>query len=395
MNPAFRLPLGAALAAFLLAADPNAQAQIVPISVTQPTAAQDLRVTSAVGSQATAPGFTRLKLAQEGGLQSSGGSSGVGLAPAFSNVDASTFFATVPNGKEYLDWGVITTDTGSDLVGSFTFGYGTVIQDQSVGGPGASVNLRFYDGAQGSCSDAGQAPIASFTLTGLPGSTAVGNISLQIVEVDLSGGFEFCHGGPGSAFGFGISSMDNNKTGPILCYAGDGLGGPDANGQSDLFDIYDGTVQTGLCTGTFFFGGPPMDFASWYLQIDSVDTAISPEASATKRNTVNPDAYDPTADPIIGGLYQATVASSAGGNAVLLGVGFSASTQPTVFGDLLIDTSGVFLLGPFAISNGVANVSQPISKDLSQAGTFLATQSVELGGGVPQLHNAVDLVLGF
>ena len=326
------------------------------------------------------------------GAQEAGG---VNLITAFSNTDTSGFFSSFTVGAEHLDWGIITQDTGSDVVGSFSFAYGTRAKDPSQGGPGASIGLQFYDGTQGFCADSGSTPTATFSFTGLPGTTSSGTGSaFYIIDVDLSGGFEFSHPGVGNAFGFSQVKRDD-FTGSLLCYAGDGQWGPDANGQYDLFDIYETDVQSGICLGTFFYGGPPFDFSSWYLELNSVDATSSVQASATTRNTTNPNVYAPLSAPVIGGTYQATVSSSCGGGLVALGVSTGTDTFPTAVGDLLLDANSLFFVGPFPFVNGIVNISWDVGVDLSQAGLFFATQTIELGCMDPQLHNAVDLILGF
>ena len=109
-------------------------------------------------------------------------SGGVTKVNCFANTDTSGYYSTL-NGQlgsskdEWLDWGVYgfdpttgqgNVDSGFDLVCEFQFGYATNLLDTNDGGPGASIGVKFYDGAQGFCADQGLQPQASFVFTGLP-----------------------------------------------------------------------------------------------------------------------------------------------------------------------------------------------------------------------------------
>ena len=338
------------------------------------------------------------------------------LGAAFTNTDTSGFFAggtlvsAMGNPTEWLDWGLLDAPgTGSGIVGEFDFGYATTVLDLNNGGTtGAQVTVAFYDGALGNCVDVGTAPTASFSFTGLPGVTT-GGAKAWVITVDLTGGLEFCLGGAGAPFGFSISSMDDDgtngwATGPLLCQAGDGLGGPDANGQVDLFDIYDGGVEAGACMGSFFFGGPPNDFSSWYLAIRTADVGLSDAATCVSRNGsgINPNNFTVTNNFVLNEDFTATDLSTNGGSAVFMVGYLQPLTFPTIFGEILCniaDPSGelfqaIGCAGPFPFDlSGTANITCPVPKDLTLVGIGLCTQTVELFPGV-QLHNANDCVIG-
>lgn len=342
-----------------------------------------------------------------------------GLVSAFVNTDTSGFYGTgavtntlTGNNVEWLDFGVVQNATGSDIVGSFTFGYGTSVTDTILGGPGASVVLGFYDGISGFCVDSGNAPTAQFSFTGLPG-TAPGTGAGWLVSVDLQGGFEFCSAGVGNNFGFGLLTSDSlggtsRSTGPLLCYAGDPFGpngnatqDPDSNGQLDVFDEWDTNPTSNICLGTFFFGGTPFNISSWYLTFETADTTGAALASASFRNGgSNPGNYAVVNPPVLGATFDGTDTQTNGGLGVFI-VGFATPLSfSTSFGQLLVnvaDPGGELLAGfngPYIFAGGVAAISLPVPKNLNLCGLALSTQTFEFGGGV-QLHNAQDLIVGF
>ena len=344
------------------------------------------------------------------------------LAPVFVNIDDSGFYGVgalvntqTDSFIEWMDWGVVPGDSGSRVVGEFTFGYGTSVTDTNLGGPGAHTLLRFYDGITGFCADSGTAPTASFSFTGLPGSSPGGG-AVWVVTVDLVGGFEFLHAGTGQPFGFGFTTFDdydqdlNRETGPLLCYAGDPNGpnnsatqDPDENGQVDVFDQWDDSPRSNLCLGSFFFGGTPFNFVSWFLVLESAVATPTNRASVTVRNGTgaNPLSYATASTPVLGSAFASTDARTRGGIGSFV-VGYATPlTLATRFGELLVDPSdpgGPLLAGvegpyPFDAS-GVAAIAYDIPTDLRLCGFSIATQAFEFGNGI-QLKNALDLVLGF
>ena len=340
------------------------------------------------------------------------------LAASFSNTDTSGFFSggslvsTMGNPTEWLDWGVIPTDTGSDIVGEFDFGYATTQLGPNNGGPGAQMTLRFYDGVVGLCADSGLgiAPTASFSFTGLPGVTVSGS-NAWVITVELQGGFEFSSAGAGNAFGFGLTTTDTPGgnawgTGPLLCYAGDGAGGTDTNGQVDLFDIYDGELQSGICSGSFFFGGPPFDFSSWYLELRTAapDPGGADDWSVTQTNGTgtNPNNFIVSNGLQLGGSFSATDMSTNGGLGVFLVGYLTPLVFPTAFGEILVNLAdptgelygGAGANGPYLFSAGVASIAFGVPSDLSLCGIAVESQTLEFGAGL-QLHNANSCRIGF
>ena len=303
------------------------------------------------------------------------------LVTVWANTDYSGNYG-LPAPSQWLDWGAITTTSGSDIVGQYTFAYATTAPDA---GAGASICTEFYPGAVGHCAEEGQRllPEASFCFSGLPGSTN-GAPAAWIVTVVLTGGHEYRQGaGP---FGFAVRGMDA-ETGPLLCYA---------NGTSeDALDQYWPDVAVGVCY-TFGFGGPPHDYASLYLSIETADAAAGPYASATPRNGsgANPFAYLST-PPVLGKELEAFVVPPPPNVGAIL-VGYTAPlTAATPWGELLVDLTSpggeLLLLPPSFGMPARFTLSLPL--DLTLCGTGVHTQAVGVGGRIALL-NAVDWVLG-
>ena len=340
------------------------------------------------------------------------------LGSAFTNVDTSGFFSggtlvsTMGNPTEWLDWGIVTTDTGSDIVGEFDFGYATTVLDVNNGGPGVQMTLAFYDGIVGFCADSGLgiAPSATFSFTGLPGVTVSGNNG-WLITAQLQGGFEFNSAGAGNAFGFSMTTTDDDgangwASGPLLCYAGDGLGGVDANGQVDVFDIYDGDVQSGICSGSFFFGGPPFDFSSWYLDLRTAapDPGGADNWSVVQSNGtgVNPNNFVVTNGLQLGGALVGSDTQTNGGLGVFLVGYLSPLVFPSAFGEILVNVAdpggelyaGAGAAGPYLFAGGVASIGFGVPADLNLCGITVHSQTLEFGGGI-QLHNVNACTIGF
>ena len=342
---------------------------------------------------------------------SSGPKTGSGYVERFVNNDQSGragYRGAVFQQEELLDWGVLSLDTGTDIIARLTFGYSTTALDDSIGGAGANVTLRLYEGATGGCADAGRTPAAELVLTGLPGSTD-GLPKGFVTTVVLDGADAFCLD-PGP-FGFGFTSSDTTTGGffdatvPLLCYAGDPFGNPtmdlDTNGQVSRYNVYDATVETGICTFDGDFGGG-IDDASFLLYLETPDVASAPAASASFRNGLgtNPAGYAVALPPTLDGFFSASVQSAAGGlGTFLFGYQGDDSGTPTPFGEVLLDLGSPNVLagleGPYLFdSSGVAAFRLAVPCDLDLCGLKFATQALEFGAGL-QLHNAQDLVVGF
>src|SRR5262245_29827437 len=95
-----------------------------------------------------------------------------GTVSDFPNMDLSGFYGVDSGGGivKAAVWG----DKGihanaSDLVNDITFAYGSAMLDPSLGGPGGSVRLDFYEGR---LDTSATTAVAVYTLTGLPANSA-------------------------------------------------------------------------------------------------------------------------------------------------------------------------------------------------------------------------------
>ena len=176
----------------------------------------------------------------------------------------------------------------SYLVNGFQIAYCTREVDVSFGGPGAAMNVYFWEDYD-DCADLAAAgtPTASFTLTGLPASDALETLSCWIIDIDLTG-FEFClTADADGAFdddpdldGFGhayemINLTATGSQGPLI--TGDPAGAPYGVGTFyqnpgatvgtglDNEDLFYKDVPGGAGSGCFFFGGAP--FAGFHMVI--------------------------------------------------------------------------------------------------------------------------------
>ena len=95
-------------------------------------------------------------------------------------------------GEEWVDWASLETGTankqckGTRIIQSFTFAYATSALDPSAGGPGASLNIAFYENTDGF----GALGIerARFTFTGLPGRLPGESLAGFAMTADLTPG---------------------------------------------------------------------------------------------------------------------------------------------------------------------------------------------------------------
>lgn len=316
------------------------------------------------------------------------------LVITWANTDYSGYYSTwFSPGAEWLDWGVLTT-AGSDIVGSYQFGYATTVLDTTVGGPGASLCNSFYSGATGYCAESGLGIVPDYQIcwSGLPGTTSSGVAAGWIITVTLSGGFEFELGN--GAFGHGLNLVDT-ITGPLLMYAGTLSGAADGNGQVDVFDAYVPDVASGTC-GSYWFGGVPFNFSSWWLYLAQADPAASDAASCTFYcgSGVNAGGFSVLTNAVLGGTFTSSVVHTRAG--ALLYAYASAITFPFSGQEILInftDPGGELLGGPATFgSPAVFALGVPIN--LAFCGFTIYIQAVSFGGGI-DLHCAYACVIGF
>jgi hypothetical protein len=181
----------------------------------------------------------------------------------------------------------------------------------------------------------------------------------------------------------------------------------DGNGQIDAFDWYSPpAISGGTLLGSFFFGGPPFDFSSWYLQISEEDgSTCLPSTATTIPSVCNLLSYTDT--PLcVGGTGVATITSPTGvgtlavliaysGPAISLKVPLGGLIQEVqvdiIGGTLLAQLVGVFVAG-------TATLSTSAPKDLALCGLVLTAQGVGFGTGAGgpgvRLSEACTLRLG-
>ncbi|MEW6074585.1 MAG: hypothetical protein AB1726_18585 [Planctomycetota bacterium] len=311
------------------------------------------------------------------------------------NTDYSGFYATgwAP-AQEWLTWGTMpgappAVDANTDIVGYFEFAYGTTVLDTTVGGPGVTLCTSFYGGATGWCAGAGQLPDAQFCFSGLAGTTGTAPAA-WIYMVTTTGGGEFLL--PDGAFGYSMS-MFETQTGPLLCFAGSVLGGIDGNGLDDVFDMYLPDVATGTC-GTYWFGGVPNNFSSWWNDIRKGD--FPPADCAWYCGTgVNVNGYVVVAPPALGGTFVSSITAFGGNVGAVLAAYMTPLLLTTGWGEILIniaDPNGELLGLPAGFGNP-AIIALPIPVLITLEGLTFYVQAVGFGGGI-NLHCAYACTIG-
>jgi hypothetical protein len=224
------------------------------------------------------------------------------------------FFSSVLNGSTIIDDGRIPVpnspapNTGTRTtykVNTFDIGYCSRELDTTLGGPGATVRVRFWANYGTDCTSLAAAgtPTADYTLTGLPASQTQGSLACFFVTINLTG-VEFCmigekdgtyDGAPNDAldgFGYGLTML--NQTGtttstvggfliagtPGTCSFGTGTyyntpGAANGTGLGDN-DLFRRDGQGGQSSGCLFFGGTP--YAGFYMKIgaDLSDCTCTP-----------------------------------------------------------------------------------------------------------------------
>lgn len=360
-----------------------------------------LSVVGTAQSQATpiqvqgTPGHATIKMATGELIRGTSQDKAAALAITWANTDYSGYYSTGASSEVWLDWGTLNSTLGSEIVSGYQFAYGTTTLDTSVGGPGVSLCTEFYENVVGWCAESGLGyqPDASFCFSGLPGSSS-GGAAGWIITVDLTCGFEFEF--PNGNFGYGLNMLDPGTTGPLLCYAGSISGGADANGQIDVFDIYNPDLASGTC-GSYWFGGRPHNFSAWWLYIEQADAGASDTASCTFYcgNNVNQNGFTVTANAVLGGTFGSSVTHSRAG-AVLY-----AYATPLTFvwkGDEILinftDPNGMLYGSPPLTFGNPANFNLAVPLNLCFCGFTFYTQAAAFGGGI-DLQCAYACTIGF
>ncbi len=227
-------------------------------------------------------------------------------AVIYDNTCPTPSFTALLSGNSNLDEGRLPSttspvpDTGTFnkyRVTKFQIAYCTRELDVSAGGPGAQVTIRFFE-SYTPCTASGANPpaAATFALTGLPASAALGALSCYFLTIDLAGGGEFymradsdgVFDGATDLFGFSYSFPGQTGTttatvgGPIVagdltppgdCAAGDatyyknpGAASGTGLGNGNFF-YREGSNPAQTINACLFFGAPPALHAGFYMRI--------------------------------------------------------------------------------------------------------------------------------
>ena len=307
----------------------------------------------------------------------------------YDNTCPSGFFTTITPGSEFLDWGDKTGLSG--VVTSFDIGYGTLELDPSLSGPGASMDVTFYSGTTGSGTAGLGAPIATFSFTGLPGSSVAGGVGAFVVTVDLTGGAEICL--PDGDIGYSYCSFDAAGTGPLLVDVTACL----SNGIEDAFDIYTCPAATGTYVGTFSFTTPLV--ASFYMAISEDDGTEIATTVLNNGSGINPIlTSDGGVPPVLGAVWPAMVDNSAGHATSVLVLSLSslpAGSVVTAGGELIADPTGGYFITSVIVGTGMVDHSMLVPKDVTLLGVDFTAQGANLFGLPFVLTNALDIHIGF
>lgn len=330
--------------------------------------------------------------AETGELTKDTGQKAASLVTTFVNTDGSGYYSrSTTRVEEWLNWGTLASPV-TDRVGAFQFGYATSAYHTSTGGPGVSLCTNFYSNVTTWCgmSASSVTPDFGYCWTALPGMTSGGgNGWLITVGLQTTMGFQLANG----TFGYGMGLTDF-ASGPLLCYAGSALGGPDANGHDDVFDIYVPDVTTASMCGSYWFGGVPFNFSSWWLQIAQLDQATPASHSYYCGSGVNPGGYNVVTEAVMGGTMTSSLTHARAGG-LLYGYA-STLTFPFMGYEILVnfmDPNGELLGNPAAFGNP-AVFNLPIPVHLFFVGFTAYIQPVSFGGGFT-LHCAAAVTVGF
>ncbi len=207
--------------------------------------------------------------------------------PIYANTAPSGFFYNSIDGRRIIDQGRLPLPTSPDLTGtqesydisSFQLVYATDATDPSLGGTGHTIEVILTESA-GACTPAAltEAPLATFTLFGLPGSTS-GALANVAVDIDISAlnlcmraeGRDGLSTNTGDRFAWSfrvLDTADATSVGPLIM--GDPVMAPVGDGTvfqnpmslgtglgaGNLF-FREGSSNPAVADGCFFFGGTP------------------------------------------------------------------------------------------------------------------------------------------
>ncbi|QDV09497.1 hypothetical protein Poly30_50550 [Planctomycetes bacterium Poly30] len=218
-------------------------------------------------------------------------------APVYVNDSPSGFFYDTIDGRRIIDEGRLPGRTSTDILGtqdsytitSLQIGYSTNATDPSLGGAGMTVEVSLYE-SFATCGTLGatDAPVATYVVSGLPGSLT-GSSQSVLVNLDLSAmpaclradGGDGYSDGDSDRFGWSfriVDPADATAAGPLLAgdpansLEGDGtfFSGNIATGTGlDTADLFAQMGAGGMESCLFFGGYPANPFSSFYLVASS------------------------------------------------------------------------------------------------------------------------------
>ncbi len=284
---------------------------------------------------------------------------------------------------EIVDWGVKSC-AQTNAVTSFTFGYISLADDPSIGGPGAAMTWALYEGTDGFGHLGDE--IARLTFTGMPGTLWPGGQSMpHFVTVDLSDAPLVV---PDGNIGWSFMNIDG-QSGPILAFA------PTAElGIRDALDVYTpGPATDGHYTGTFNWAGSFM--GSFFFQLEEDPGDVLADAVVVNGTGYNPEVFSSLTLPVLGTNWLAMIDMTAYPTSpASIVVASSVAIPPTMtrWGEVLIDP----LAWGFEQDLGYSLHSMDVPLWPALAGLVWHTQgAIFLGGGSVVLVNGIDLTLGW
>jgi hypothetical protein len=329
----------------------------------------------------------------------------------FFNNDLSNW-AGVDTGNGFCEWfDAATKGTGFaqpgnnfNFMNDFRFVYCSAEKDISLGGPGGTIKMGFYEGWT-SGGGAATTAVAVFTLSGLPAHTISGDIttgtfSCYIITLTFGTPVAFADGSIGYSWKF----MDVGTVGllgatfPVMsCITScTGVGVvADGQGMIDFIDQYcpPGTLRSHFSFKTLF--GAPVIFTTVSMEID--EPADFAATIALYNNTIAPlNAFPLTASKVIlNTTWTLTVGvgpAAAGKPATAFifstraaGNGFPATAAglPATAGRIMISGSNLLGGGGLTVTGGTGGVgiAAPIPPLIALIAVHWASQAVVVAGG--------------
>lgn len=333
----------------------------------------------------------------------------------FSNLDLSGFVA-VDTGGGSVTW--INDGTkgavgnASEMFSSFVIPYCSSELDPSLGGPGATLKLGFYEGFTRNSATPSGTKVADFTLTGLPGhssdSSFFGGFTCYFLQVDLDPLVSFADGPIGYSWEFADLGTDGVYAGtfPLLADAGSCPATvPDPQGQMPYeccsirpADAYDASGQL-IAVFTFVPYCIPNSIAIELREAADVAASVTPFAG----DGVNLDTLSASA-PVVGGTWSAQLTLGHGhgtSGLVRVNVRSTSINGPTLISPIGGRPFESLVSGPLLASfltthDGVASapLSTRVPASLSLVCTPFAAQATITGGGFVDLSTGVIGSLG-